>query len=368
MAMKQTRDLRVYADYGCRINALDPEALFRRYQETGFLYPAKLERLAPYLPLILGNLRKALRSEAIFWVVTYEHPESRGWASISTWRSTTHGVHSQHLASLGGPLASRAVMLADQRAMIQWTTIQSAQNWFRPTNKYAARIFGSITDRIGPEHASVSTLQYLAVPRAINVAPQCAFRIVRCREGRASGLHALAQKVRGEVYACSMEYDDDDLELQALDELYRAVGLRRYRNVWLAFAGASESPSAAIVVNRGPIGLSFSFLENRCDLLVSPDVAQGDIAPLVASLMKVASSEYEDSLLPFIPVAADDRSAGVLLAYGAQLIQTYSQSIWRRGGFEGWYTHVDSFYQRIIEAQQWRNRKAGHLGGENTVV
>ena len=42
--------------FGCQVNAVDPGLVFKRYAEAGFLYPAKLDRLAPVLPIVTDNL------------------------------------------------------------------------------------------------------------------------------------------------------------------------------------------------------------------------------------------------------------------------------------------------------------------------
>jgi hypothetical protein len=56
--------------------------------------------------------------------------------------------------------------------------------------------------------------------------------------------------------------------LNAVDELYRGVGLRRTRHVWLAYRANKEEPVGAAIAYRGPLGVNFSYLENRCDLLL----------------------------------------------------------------------------------------------------
>jgi hypothetical protein len=47
-----------YEAYVCRVNALSPTELFDRYGRAGFLYSAKMERLAPFMPKVADNWRK----------------------------------------------------------------------------------------------------------------------------------------------------------------------------------------------------------------------------------------------------------------------------------------------------------------------
>src|SRR5690348_12953944 len=86
------RALGPYEAYGCRVNTIDVGALYQRYQQGGFVYPQKRERIAPYLPQILDNWRRALRGgEELLRVITYDDPGAGRWASTSLWRVTGGG-------------------------------------------------------------------------------------------------------------------------------------------------------------------------------------------------------------------------------------------------------------------------------------
>src|SRR5690606_16786507 len=98
--------------YGCQVNAMSVENLFEHYARSGFLYAAKMSRLAPFLSLIKENIRRAMRGgELIHYVVSYQDKMKDVWGSVSSWRSTDNGWTIQHLAATS-PVASRAVMLS----------------------------------------------------------------------------------------------------------------------------------------------------------------------------------------------------------------------------------------------------------------
>ena len=115
----------------------------------------------------------------------------------------------------------------------------------------------------------------------------------------------------------------------------------------------------AALAYRGPLGFNFSFLENRCDLLLSPTLTDDQIPVVALPLLAAAASAYGDFEPGAIPVIADDRVAPVLQSAGAQFIRRYCQSVWLRDGFIGWYRHVENFYDRIIRA-----KKRHGLGGK----
>ena len=98
-----------YAAYGCRVNAVEPLSLFDRYEQGNFLYAAKRQRLAPFMPQIVDGWQRALRAgELIHLIITFDEPELGAWASLSSWKSTHTGWNTQHLVvsvdrSVAGP-------------------------------------------------------------------------------------------------------------------------------------------------------------------------------------------------------------------------------------------------------------------------
>ncbi len=331
-----------YEAYNCQLNATDPADLFRRYEQAGFLYPEKHERLIPYFPEVLENWRRALRAgELILWVLTHKDPDSGAWASVSSWRSTSTGWHTQHVVSMGVPTGSRAVLLAAQAVRIHDGFDSSHQGWFTATKRFPQRMFGSIERSLGTAHASVHMHHYLAVPISACREEAAEVRTVPCRQGRTQDLVEIALSARDAVYVASEQLLEDDLELHAVDDLYRRVGLRRTRRVWLAYLGSSDRPVGAVLVYRGPLGFNLSFLENRCDLLIRPTLSETEVALVTRSLMYAAASAYPDFRPGFIPVVADDRAAFTLQQAGAQYLRSYGQSIWLRPGYVAMYRHME---------------------------
>jgi hypothetical protein len=338
-----------YEAYGCRVNALEPHELFARYAEAGFLYEAKRERLRPFLPTIEDNWRRALRAgELIHWVATHDQPQLGSWASISSWRSTHRGWNTQHLVSVGGPSGSRAVMLAGQAVRIRDAADNAHQNWFRPDNRFPKRVFGSIETGVGGDHAAVVPQTLLSIPTGVAAGLAADLRISRQREPWQADLYGLAVAARGRVYAEAEELDHEDLELDTVDQLYGLVGLRRYRHIWLTWE--RDRLLGAAIAWRGPLGFNFSFLENRCDLLLRPGLEAGKAAGVVRALLRAASGTYADLPLGAIPVVARCNEADHVLAAGGDRVRDYTQSIWLQPAFPAMYAHMARFYERIERA------------------
>lgn len=356
-----------YEAYGCKINVLGVDELFRRYEAAGFLYSAKMEQLAPFWEIIKGNWRQGLRGgELIHYVITYENLESGCWGAVGAWRHTRTGWNIQHLVSMGNPHASRAVLLAGQAVMLHEPFSDSQQCWFQPKNRFANRVFGSLTQKIGCDDAALAKHSFLAVGLRAGTSAHDAVRVVCCTVEHRAALCQIASQTRGAVYVQAEELDAPDLELEAVDELYRLVGLRRFRKIWLALSRPGDEPMGAIIAYRGPLGFNFSFLENRCDLLISPALDDTRRALVAEALLQAASPIYDDFLPARLFVATDSHTATCLTASGAQLLREYAQSIWLRRGYEGNYRHTESFYDRMIRAGKRAGdgpKSSGESGG-----
>jgi len=339
-----------YAAYGCKVNAISAEALFERYAEAGFLYTTKLERLKPFLPIILENLRKGMKAgELIHYVTTFENSELDAWAAVSAWRTTLHGWQFQHLVSVGSPLASRAVMLSNGAKGIHDHNDFAFQNWFRPTNRFAARVFGSLSETMGPTLAWIDEFQYMAVTRSWPPNASTKVQTCRCEWPTNKAVANLIGRWRSNVFASGSELLDEDFELAEVDELYRLVGLRRYRQIWLGYCDHNDEPSVIAIAYRGPLGFNFSFLENRCEIIAAPELTEAQFDGIFGALINQIAPFYSEFVPGFIPVVVDRKSAPLLRERGAEPLQSYCQSMWLREGFQSYYRHIEKFYVHLLK-------------------
>src|SRR5256885_11585465 len=232
----------VYDAFEVEVNALSVEEIFALYEHTGFLYPDKAARLFPHLPKVRDNWRRLLSAgESLLYVLT-AGDKKRGQASLAVWRSTQNGWLSQHLVSENNPYASRAVLLAAAAARIRKGCDISAQNWFRPENRFPARVFGSMVQTIGERLSSVQRHAYFALPRSLSLPASSRIRVAPYHPSQKESLLEIAAAARGSIYIMAEELGQD-VEFSSVDELYRDVGLRRTRHVWLAYRVNKESPS-----------------------------------------------------------------------------------------------------------------------------
>ena len=340
-------------------NAFD--RLIQLYEKSGFLYPAKKERIFPYMDLILDNWKAALDMDGqLLNIVTFKGKSSvrEQLTSITFWRTTFNSWVAQHLVSTGFPAGVCAMMLRAQAEVnVERHRYKSFQNWFSESNNYANMVFGTLVKTIGKEHSCVKTYAYVAVKNSVKQ-PSQTIRIVPYQEIFHDAVYQFYCQIRGTIDAEAEEINDKDIELDQLDQLYQKVGLRRKRFIWLAMMNKKSLPVGMAVVNRAPFGLNFSILENRCDLLVDSDISDPLREIICKNLMvSIQKAYFEDDIkLPypvsFVPVVTDMKSANILIQSGAKLMRTYKKSIWMQQAFEGWFTHIQQTYEAFLKRRK----------------
>jgi hypothetical protein len=304
------------------LNAVGVDELFELYERSGFLYPEKAARLKPHWARIKENWRRMMAGGESLLSVLTAGDDDHGHASLAVWRTTFHGWVLQHLVSENNPLASRAVMLACGAASIGRGANESGQNWFRPENRFPARVFGSMVQSVGNESSSVQQYTYFALPRHLSLTKKQSVTVIPYDWSQREALCSLASAERGRVYVAGEDLCGD-VNCEGIDELYRRVGLRRRRYVWLAYPKHNDRPIGAAIVYRGPLGINFSYLENRCDLLISKTVPPAEVTNVVSSLLQACCSAYRDFELDEIPVVADEAAAYGLMRVGAEFLRYY---------------------------------------------
>jgi hypothetical protein len=94
--------------------------------------------------------------------------------------------------------------------------------------------------------------------------------------------------------------------------------------------------------------MNFSFLENRCELMIDPDADLGLVAEMAPALLSAAATAYRDFELPYIPVVAAEIANESLINAHGEFLRHYSQSVWTREGCPAFYSHINRIYDRLM--------------------
>ncbi|MFH1154143.1 MAG: hypothetical protein V1793_10010 [Pseudomonadota bacterium] len=344
-------------------NCLTFDELYAHYRDVGFLYPKKLERLSPHLDLIKQNWERAWSAgRELMWTLAYIEQRNNAMGTVTTWRTAEGGWQAQHLTSQKNPAGVIFLLLSAQdEGMIM--NYNSGQNWYSPTNKFAMRIYGGMADMLGENLAFSCLLNYLELnPRLLSKA-DTHFKTVECTDRDSGLIKDMAILCRGKVYCDGEELAGDDMGLSALDKRYRKYGLSRKRHIWLAIDRTNSEVKGMIIAYRGPFGFNFSFLENRCDVLVHPGVDENQREKVCTLLLRTASEAYfNDASSPEYPIShlvvmADDPCAATLTRLGAVKTRQYNQGVWLRQGFGAWKQYMEKVFDRVMQRFDRQNQK-----------
>jgi hypothetical protein len=124
----------------------------------------------------------------------------------------------------------------------------------------------------------------------------------------------------------------------------------------------------AAIAYRGPLGVNFSYLENRCDLLLHPTLPASEVPDTIASLLSALSAAYYDFELDDIPLIADEMASEVLLGFGATFLRHYCQGIWLKAGHHGFYQHVDGFYSKILARAEKQEKQLSRAAAASELL
>lgn len=244
------------------------EDIWTLFLESGFLYPEKVERLAPVLPEIQRSVRALLESNGDL-AATVAVPNGRGLeAQISMLRWLERTWMVQHLAAL--PLSSRTHDASAQItiALIYYGRLRPDIEWgkmfFRPNNAWPARVFGGFANRLNdPATSDLRVYHYLAACIEPGERGE-AVPGVEVWPASSSEDFALVEnwfRSRGRV----LELQANELEAHRRGQPantadYRAAGLERRREI--VMAGRQGRATAFAILEISSLGLNFSELTN----------------------------------------------------------------------------------------------------------
>ncbi len=336
-----------FADYDCERNTISVEELFERYNELGFLYPAKQLELDQIWDKVRHNWVQAYKLGGdILRVYTYRSPNGE-FATTTLWRSSQDGWTAEHLVA-NDPVAAMIMVLGILSDGIP-DGIKYVESWYRPTNPYPNRLYSRATRDIGSSCSSIRVYNYLAVnPDRLKEHLTTKFISEEAKTGSLE-LFELACETRGHIYATGEGLANADISHSALHKLFQTVGLTRQRKVVLLYRPVEEVPVGAAIAYRGPLGFNLSLIENRCDILLGDSVMNDEILPAIATLIDGVRDRYDGFPPGYIPVIGDNKvQDAILTASAGRLLRRYAHFGVTQDGLVKWYDSVVDIIGRVI--------------------
>ena len=354
---KIVNEIGTIEDYGCEINGISVKELFAKYEALGFIYPAKKKRLAKLMPLIEDNWNRLLKiTPAILQIVSYQQ-NNKDFGTMCMLKSSNNGWLNHHGIANKLPAIALAFLTA-QQVHLENEEMQSSQIWFRPNNRIMSRICNRALANVPKEFSFNRTLNYLEFCPKKTFSKSREIIIERYATEHKNIFESFLQEERGTAFLEGEELNSNDVELSSLNKIYNQVGLERYRRIWLAFDQSHATLLGVVIAYKGPIGLNFSFLENRCELIIKSTLGKATMKKVVAQLVARITPQYQDFQLGFIPVIAEDNIAQILVQLGGQIIRQYTQYLWTRPGFQDWYFGAVSAFKNILLRAYQQDRLA----------
>ena len=355
---KVINEIGTLEDYGCEINNIGIDELFQKYEDFGFIYPAKKKRLEKVMPEIIKNWKKVLKiDDSPIQVITHRDSKN-SFGTMVILQNINHGTLNHH--GIGNKLHSSALaFLTAQAIQFERKEFQSAQIWFREKNRIMNHICGSGINNVSNEFSFNRTFNYIELKPRIDVSTNNQLQFEPFHKDHKAVFEQFILRERGVAFLTGEELNSDDILLGNLNQVYQEVGLEHYRQIWLVFKKSNLIGVA--IAYKSPVGLNFSFLNNRCELIISPNLAPDLLKDIVAQLLSKVAFQYLDFSPGFIPVIADDKTAKQVEELGGQIIRRYTQHLWTRKGYEDWYFGAISAVKNILLREYNKNTSQSEI-------
>lgn len=323
------------------------DAVWRCLEVTGFIYPEKAERLRDVMPELRRTNSAILETPNRVGKTLILRNGGNVVGHISALRLYSRTFLCQHLAvatrSRNGVSAARLLNFGLLEYVEQIPEMEWVRVFYRPANRWAQRVFGSLSSRL--DHLPVSNvelLDYLHAPAGVTAQT---IRSVDVRPASAADLDAIEQYFV-ENRPFGLRADDlskERLELKQVGDDYGAIGLVRRREVLIA--ERSGRPIAFALIEISSIGLNFSELTNTFRVYAF-DPAAGEADDGRRALIESARRRYATLGRSAVLALAEPRDRSLFERCGFTQTKQYACWSWHRAAYRAYYEHLARVTER----------------------
>jgi len=313
------------------------ETLWGFLRETRFLYPEKLASIR--VAQAQSTLKKLLERPNDLLKTSLVVKDRRIEGHASGLRAYRYTWILQHLAALpaGKSMMTRGRMLnlavieyLEQLPGIEWVKI-----WYRPTNRWPARVFGGFAKKLAdPDRSHLKTYAYMVSRSLGNSEPTGATTVRPGDPSDHGSVEAHFVAAREAVLLRSDDLTSDHLLLNEVAEAYANFDLVRRRELLVAERGGRFVGFALLEVSSH--GLNFSELTNVFRVYTQdPGDLDAKAALIVRARARYAELGFETTI-----GLSDQGDVSAFVEQGFRQVKQYSAWTWHRSQYQAFCEHV----------------------------
>lgn len=345
-----------------QINSLDIDQLLDLYQRYNFLYPAKLDKLSPMLPLIKENLFKSFGlPEHIYRLLTHYNQSQEEFSSIAAWRYTPPTMIIQHLVS-NHPLKTREIFLyhiLKLAGLKEQERTEFIMTYYQHKTKFVHKMFSSLYQGQVRQSMLLEPFHYFKYNfQPLALSSDSCVEVTELREQEYWDFRNLVLRERGDLYFEAMALQPENLCLQELDEIFQRQGLTRKRVIFVAKDKITNTICAILILNQGSAGLHFSLIENSSEIILDKYKSSDLLLSATRKLLSQASMYYciHESPVNFIPLLIKSSQAHHLQELCLELQREYYLMICHQVNFTNWIVYLFQEYEKSLHHSSTSNK------------
>jgi hypothetical protein len=248
-------------------NQVDMDALWQFFFESGFIYPSKYTAIEAGKEEFKKTYEKLYQQSPSIarHFIFQDKGQLFGHMSMVRFYANSWMIH-HHAASKRGPAMAGVTVLEQVSSYVNefHTLLSTHMNfvicYFRPDNKFPARVFGGVAaDIANPKGSSVDTFGYLHLPKTAPVGDS-PYQILPVNGEDLAELERYYENVSGGLMLDALDLKPDMIAGEEIALEYNKLGFKRERHV---FSLKQEGRlKAVIMVALSDMGLNLSNLTN----------------------------------------------------------------------------------------------------------
>lgn len=309
--------------------------MYQTLKQLDFIYENKEHLLLPFFKYIEQNWNRLLEKDCSLIHITNlsQHPDKL--ATCCSWRSSTNNWCIQH-----GIANQMRLFLFVINSECNWLKTQISakyiQCWFQTHRSIINKICDlvKVEENMGSYHVEI--LDYLSwIPKEKDIDNKWHVRPYTLNDKESLKNFIVQQK--GVLFYESEEFETDPF-FNMIDHHYQKIDLNRSRDIYMIY---KENLLKAVVLKyKGPLGINFSFLENRIEIIVDTNSKIED--DLVYSIGNIIHGMRLD--LYFSPIVINHNFSIFFECNGAQILRQYSRYILTKSALQTWLLSMKKKY------------------------